>query len=109
MELLYQNEYGASYALENSFDSEIKFQIVIGSVGMFLTQKDIDELQDLVQDCKTESLRNKKNYDTIWKHTCFADVRIKLNQPLLHLLEDLVNGTHFVINMNATLRKNKIN
>jgi len=111
MELIYQNEYGASYAVRDFFKTGHQFQIIIGSISIFLSKEDLIDLQNVINNfkggCSCEDC-GEKIFNSIWKYTYLADVRLKVDYISIGLLKDLITGTLFVINMNTTLKQNQI-
>ncbi|MEO9891216.1 hypothetical protein [Aurantibacter sp.] len=48
MELLYRNEYGATYKVVNSANPACVVQLIVDSVGLYLSKNDLDYLMNIV-------------------------------------------------------------
>lgn len=112
MELIYQNGYGASYSTKNDYNTGYQLQLIIGSIGVFLSREDINDLQTVIEKSRAEGCNcdtcGEKTHNSIWKYTYLADVRLKIDYISIDLLEDLIKGTQFQLNMNTTLKQNQI-
>lgn len=106
MKLIYQNKYGAAYLLNEPPNPKCKIQLVIDTIGLFMCKKDLEQLLDIVQksyepchcvDCGGDTCSK------IWCTNPLVEICLKVNEPVLDLLEDLIKGTQFMLNMDATL------
>jgi len=41
MELIYKNDYGATYSIENSPNPHLKMQLVVDTVALFISEDDL--------------------------------------------------------------------
>ena len=111
MELIYQNKYGAAYWLNESPNPNCKIQLVIDTIGLFMCKEDLEQLLGIVQrsyepchciDC------GGKACSKIWCANPLVDICLNINEPILGLLEDLIIGTQFMLNMDATLGEHNL-
>ncbi|PIF00182.1 MAG: hypothetical protein CR994_06870 [Maribacter sp.] len=111
MELIYKNDYGACYKIDNALNPTCKIQMVIDTVGIFLSEREMGYLLEIVrnsnQPCNCEECKGKR-CNKIWTTSPWVDVSLKVDDDILELMEDLILGTQFMINMDATLEKNRI-
>lgn len=108
MELLYKNEYGACYRMFDAPNPVCQYQLVVDTVGLFMSDTDMVYLLKIVrgshktcpcEDCKGEAC-NK-----IWCTNPLIDICLKVDEPVLNELEDLIQGARFMMHMDATLDK----
>lgn len=111
MELIYKNDYGATYKIENSANSSCEMQLVIDTVGLFMSRIDLEHLLNIVmkshqpgycRDCGGPC--NK-----IWCTNPLIDICLKVDGPILDKIEDLIKGTQFILNIDDTLDKFRLN
>jgi len=111
MELIYKNNYGACYRIYNASNPKCKFQIVIDTVGIFMSRSDLAHLLNIVRSssepCNCEECGGKR-CNKIWATNPFIDVCLKMDDEILRLMEDLILGTQFTIDMDATLEQHRI-
>lgn len=111
MELIYKNDYGTCYRVYNAPNPNCKFQMVIDTVGIFMSESDISNLLGIIRSsyepCNCEECGGKR-HNKIWTTSPLIDTCLKVDDDILELMEDLILGTQFILNMNATLEKNSI-
>ncbi|UJH66453.1 hypothetical protein [Allomuricauda sp. SCSIO 65647] len=112
MELIYENSYGASYKIENAPNPTCKLQMVIDTIGIFMSETDLAHLLEIVRDsgkpCFCEECKGQK-CSKIWCNGPFHDMCLKMDESNQAQLEDLILGTQFILNMDQTLEKYSIN
>ncbi len=108
MELVYKNSYGACYKTINPPNQNCEFQLIINTVGIFMTKKDISNLLKIVKDykknCKCEGNKNHR----IWCKNPIVDIGLKINDEVLYTLKDLLKGTLIMLEIEETLQKHKL-
>ena len=108
MELLYRNNYGASYLMEEAPNPNHDIQLVINSIGLYMSKKDLENLLNIVLEsnapCNCEECGGK-TCNRVWCNNPLVDICLKVDEPILELLEDLIRGTQFILNMDDTLKK----
>lgn len=106
MKLIYQNKYGSTYLLKNAPNPKCKIQLVVDTIGLFMCEEDLDNLLRIVHGsfdpCFCENCQGQA-CNKIWCSNALADICLKVNEPTLNLLDDLIKGTKFILNMNETL------
>lgn len=111
MKLIYKNNYGSSYLLANAPNPKCKIQLVINTIGLFMCTEDLDNLLQIVkgsyEPCNCEDCGGKV-CNKIWCSNPLVDICLKVNEPTLDLIEDLIKGTKFILNMESTLDKHKL-
>ncbi len=111
MELIYKNDYGTFYGVADGPTSKHKLQMVIGTVGIFMTERDVNSLLRVVRNshepCNCESCGGKRR-NTIWTTSTLIDFCLKVDESVLLLIEDLIVGTQFILNMGVELDKHRI-
>lgn len=111
MELIYKNDYGATYKTRNHPNPNCNVQLVIDSVGIFMSEKDLINLLNIIrkfdEPCNCSECEGKR-CNKIWTTGPLIDTVIKVDDEILKHLEDLVLGTQFMINMDATLEQHEI-
>lgn len=111
MELIYRNNYGAFYNIRNATNLNCKLQMVVDTVGIFLSESDIAYLLKIVRDshepCSCAECKGKR-CNKIWTTGPFIDICLKVDDDILEQMEDLILGTQFILNMDATLEKHRI-
>jgi len=115
MKEIYKNNYGITYSVKNHPNSKYKIQLVINNLGMFMS---LEEMQNLLMIVRSsyESLNNRCNCEhckqnelsSLWKINDFFEVRLKIDIKTLNLLEDLIEGTQFILNMDTILNEHRI-
>ena len=100
MILIYSNIYGAAYHLENSPNPNCKIQLVIDSIGIFMSREDLQNLLGIVQKshepCFCEDCGGNA-CNKIWCSNPLVDICLKMNERTLDLMEDLIRGTQFML------------
>lgn len=111
MNLIYENSLGSSYNLKKGVHSKSNLQLVVGTVGIFMTKIEISDLLKIVRNshepCDCIQCKGQQ-CNKIWTTSPFVDICIKVNEETLELLEDLIVGTQFCLNMDATLNHYEI-
>ena len=115
MKEIYKNNYGISYLATNHSNPKHNIQLVINNLGIFMS---LDEMKSLLKVVRSsyKSLEKKCNCDecnqqelsSLWKINSFFEVRLKIDFKVLNLLEDLIEGTQFILNMDAVLEEHRI-
>ncbi|MFD0796966.1 hypothetical protein ACFQZJ_05810 [Maribacter chungangensis] len=112
MELIYRNDYAAVYRVQNSPHEDCDMQLVVDTVGLFVSRGDLEHLMGIVQrsdepctcaDCGGNAC-NK-----IWCSNPLIDICLKVDKTILALLEDVIKGTQFTLDLDATLAKYRLN
>lgn len=106
MKLIYQNDYGATFLLYDSPNPRCKIQLVVDAIGLFMSVDDLEHLLKIVhgsyESCHcTDCGGNACN--KIWRVNPLIDICLKVDGHYLGLLEDLIKGTRFMLDMDATL------
>ena len=111
MELIYKNDYGASYNVANQSNPNCAIQMVIDITGIFMTKPEIRNLLSIVRNsdkpCNCEYCKGEI-CGKIWTTSSLVDICIKVDDIILGYLEDLILGTLFILNLNSTLEKHRI-
>ncbi|NAS31337.1 hypothetical protein GTQ40_10170 [Flavobacteriaceae bacterium R38] len=112
MELIYKNNYGASYKILNAPNADCKLQLIVDSIGIFMTFNDLDKLLNVVRNadepCDCPDCKGGPR-EKIWYTNPLLDVCLKVDDVILTQIEDLIVGTKFILNMNDTLQQYRIN
>ena len=110
MEVIYKNNQGAVYSVSHSPNPDCTLQVIVDTVGIFMSREDIEHLLRTVQKsyepCHCPECGGKR--DKIWCINPIVDVCLKVDKPILDGLEDLIKGTLFVLDMNDTLQQNEL-
>ncbi|MEN1785231.1 MAG: hypothetical protein AAGF77_08845 [Bacteroidota bacterium] len=110
MEIVYNNEYGAICAVKNSPNHECTLQLVIESVGLFMSRTDLEYFLTTVQKpfepCQCPQCQGK--IDKIWCRNPIMDLCIKFNGSISKGIAELVEGALFVLDMQDTLLQNNL-
>ena len=111
METIYENNYGATLLLEDAPNPNCKIQLVVDSIGIFMSERDIAHLLNIVagtgQPCNCLDCGGNP-CNKIWCSNPSIDICLKVEGEKLDLLEDLLKGTQFILNMDATLAKYRV-
>lgn len=111
MEQIYRNEYGACYAIQNAPNPICTLQLVVDSIGIFMSVDDLSHLLEVVRNsdkaCFCEECQGNP-CNKIWCSGPMHDLCLKIDEDRLKLLEDLIVGTQFTLNMNQTLEEYRI-
>ncbi|MEM9141346.1 MAG: hypothetical protein AAGA86_00070 [Bacteroidota bacterium] len=111
MEPIYQNAYGTVFKVEGAPNPECTFQMVIDSIGIFMSEADLHRLLNIVRDsdrpCYCNACGGKK-CRKIWAKGPLHELKLKLDDQTLPQLEDLILGTRFILNMDDTLNQYRI-
>lgn len=111
MELIYQNDYGATFKIENSPNPTCQLQLVVDSVGLFMSHEDLSYLKEIVlnfdQPCECGNC-NGQPCNKIWSSNPRIDICLKVEEPVLKQLEDLIKGTEFILGLDNTLEKYRL-
>jgi len=111
MELIYENEYGRCYSVSHGPSIKHNIQMVIGTVGVFMTGKDMEALLLVVRNshapCNCENCGGKRR-NKILTTSVLIDFCLKVDEHILPLIEDLIVGTNFMLNMGIELDKHRI-
>ncbi len=111
MKLIYNNKYGSSFSMDNVPNPECRVQLVIGSTGIFMSEYELNSLLEIVRNSGKPCVCDNCNGDKctkIWTTSSLIDICIKIDDTILELLEDLILGTMFILNMKNTLEENEI-
>lgn len=112
MNLIYSNNYGACYKIDKGSKSKYILQLVIDSIGIFMTKEDLkDFLVIILQEpppCTCKECGGER-CNKIWCSGPFLDVCLKVNPDVLKQLEDLIRGSLFILEMDKTLDEFRIN
>ncbi len=105
MELLYKNEYGASYKVDFGTNPECEVQLVIDTVGLFMSKEELDHLLTIVKNSHEPCDCGNCNgpCEKIWCTGPLVDICLKVSDTILDKMEDLIAGTQFMLNIDATL------
>lgn len=111
MDLIYRNQYGACYRIYNAPNPICTLQLVVDSVGIFMSEDDLYHLLNIVRDsdkpCHCAECSGGK-CNKIWCANPLVDICLKVDDDVLNLMEDLIQGTRFILDMNSTLSRNEI-
>ncbi|GAB5475243.1 MAG: hypothetical protein Mars2KO_33420 [Maribacter sp.] len=110
MELIYKNDYGAVFHVNNSPNPACEMQLVIDTVGLFMSRADLDHLLAIVikshEPCYCEECGGQCN--KIWCANPLIDICLKVDEAILRQMEDLIRGTQFMLNMDSTLQQYRL-
>lgn len=115
MKLIYNNNYGTIYKVTNHPNARYTMQLVINNVGLFMSSGELKSLLKLVRSSYglSESCNCKKckgvKLNELWKSNKLIDICLKVDDAILECLEDLIVGTHFMLNIDAVLDEHRIN
>lgn len=106
MELIYKNDYGATYKLENSPNKNCEMQLIVDTVGLFMSRDDLSHLLKIVrrshEPCTCEECGGNQ-CNKIWCTNPLIDICLKVDEPILKKMVDLIKGTQFMLDMDDTL------
>ena len=111
MQLIYSNKYGACYRITESPNPACKFQLVVDSIGIFMSDADLEHLLTTVRDAEQPCYCpecNGKASKKIWCSGPLHDLCLKVNEISRKELEDLIVGTQFILNIDDTLAQHRI-
>ncbi len=111
MELLYQNSYGAIYKMPKVESHICEMQMIVDTIGIFLSREDLDHLLSIVykstEPCTCADCGG--NFcNKIWCSNPLIDICLKVDESILDHMEDLIKGAQFMLDMNATLEKYRL-
>ena len=76
-----------------------------------MSQTDFVHLLKIVnqsnQSCTCEACGGDQ-CNNIWCSNAFIDICIKVDESILHKIRDLIKGTQFMLNIDATLEKHRL-
>lgn len=114
MKLIYKNNYGTIYKITNHVNTRYTLQLVVNNIGVFMSSKELNALLKLVkssydfdQTCSCKECKDVK-LNKLWKTNSFIDICLKVDDRVLSLLEDLIIGTQFMLNLDAVLDEHRI-
>ena len=111
MKLIYKNNLGACYEVDSTINPNSSLQLVLGTVGIFMSTEELANLLDIVrgshEPCNCKQC-NGRQCNKIWTTSPLIDICLKVDDDILEHLEDLIVGSQFILNMNSTLKKHKI-
>lgn len=111
MELLYKNDYGSMFRMFNSPNSTCELQLIIGTVGFFMSQTDLANLLEIINksdpSCTCEDCGGAQ-CNKIWCANQFIEVCLKVDEAILYKMKDLIKGTRFMFNIDATLQEHRL-
>lgn len=111
MELLYQNKYGAVYTITNSPNPLCEMQLIVDAVGLFLSRADLAHLMGILQNWQDPCMCDEcggNQCNKLWCTNPLIDICLKLEGSSLNMLEDLLKGSMFMLDMKATLEKHQL-
>ena len=111
MELIYKNDYGSTYKIENTFNSPCELQLVVDTIGLFMSRDDLSHLLKIVQKTSepcTCSDCGGNQCNKIWCTNSLIDICLKVDNETLYKMEDLIKGTQFILNIDDTLEEYRI-
>ncbi|WP_339713717.1 hypothetical protein [uncultured Kriegella sp.] len=111
MELIYKNEYGACFRIYNAPNPICTIQLVVDTIGIFMSEADLEHLLTMVREsdtpCQCRDCGGEK-CNKIWCATPLVDICLKVNDKILEQMEDLIMGTRFLLEIDSTLEQHKI-
>lgn len=110
MKIIFRNSYGAIGHVNYSFNPECKLQLIIDTIGIYMSLTDLKYLLSVVEktrvSCTCKDCGNE--LDRIICKNSRIDLRLKINRVRLQLLEELIKETLFILEIENTLKINKI-
>lgn len=111
MNLIYKNDYGAIYSLEGAPNPNCSHQLIIGSIGIYMSLNDLSYLLDIVEachyPCHCENCQGTFP-DKIFFPNGNSEMCLHIDPFILADLEDLIKQTQFELNITQTLKGFKI-
>lgn len=115
MKEIYKNDYGISYLVDNHLNPKYELQLVVNNLGIFMSVEEMNNLLEIVRssydvinnNCNCEKCK-ANNSSSLWKINNFFEVRLKIDNTVLNLLEDLIEGTRFILNIDAVLEQHRL-
>jgi len=111
MKCIYTNDYGATYLLKNSPNPLCEIQLVVDTVGIFMSRADVKQLLKIVlkmdQPCSCAECGNQR-CSNIWCKSPLIDVCLKLEGQDRDTFEDLIRGTLFALQVDDTLELHNV-
>lgn len=111
MELIYKNDYGATYKLVNSPNPNCEMQLIVDTVGLFMSRDDLNHLLKIVrkshEPCTCHECGGNQ-CNKIWCKNPLIDICLKVDEPILEKIEDLIRGTQFILNIDDTLEEYRL-
>ncbi|QLG46292.1 hypothetical protein [Costertonia aggregata] len=111
MQLIYKNDYGAVYRIFNSPNPDCEMQLVVDTVGLFMSRADLEHLLVIVrksyEPCSCVECDGNP-CEKIWSTNPLIDICLKVDRSILTMIEDLIKGTQFMINIDTTLEKYRL-
>ncbi len=108
MEVIYQNDYGTTFLLTDAPNPACRIQLVVDAIGLFMSIEDLEHLLHIVQGsdkpCNCADCGGLP-CEKIWCANPLIDICLKVDGPRLDQLEDLIKGTQFIMNLDATLEQ----
>ena len=111
MKLIYKNGYGACYRVYDAPNPDCILQLVVETVGIFMSRKDLGHLLSIVREppgpCDCPECEGGE-CGKIWYRGHLLDFYLKMDDMALELMEDLIEGTLFILDMDRTLEQYRI-
>ena len=111
MELIYKNNYGACYKIVEAPNRLCKIQLVVDSIGIFMSEADLEHLLEIVRQADEPCFCPECNgapSKKIWSTGPYHDICLKVDDGQREEMEDLIVGTQFVLNIDDTLSQYRI-
>ena len=110
MNVIFRNSYGAIGHVNDSVNPECKLQLIVDTIGIYMSLADLEYLLSVVGNtrasCVCEDCGNE--FDKIVCKNARIDLHLKINKGRLQLLEELIKETLFNLEIEHTLKVNKI-
>ncbi|RXG26954.1 hypothetical protein [Leeuwenhoekiella palythoae] len=111
MSLIYKNPYGSVFTISDAPNPKCNYQLVIDSMGIFMSKKDIYSLLNIVrsyfQPCYCENCQGKLP-DKLYLPDTNSELCLMVDPLLLADFEELFVGATFHIEMQETLKNHEI-
>ncbi|WP_442846272.1 hypothetical protein [Leeuwenhoekiella sp. H156] len=111
MILIYANPYGSVYELNKLPNPKHKYQLVIGAMGIFMSKKDLLTLLDTAKShftpCYCEYCQGRLP-DKLYLPDVGSELCLLIDPLVLADLEELLEGVLFHIEIQETLKNNRI-
>ncbi|QDO94403.1 hypothetical protein FNB79_10665 [Formosa sediminum] len=112
MTLIYSNNYGGCYNVSSAPNSKKVLQLVIDTVGIFMTKEDLSSLLTVILQepapCTCNNCSGER-CNKIWCSNPLLDICLKVDKQKIELLEDLIRGTLFILEIDKTLDEYRLN